>query len=357
MSATRWRQDFHITDGRKQFWDKKGCAWFSDVPGVGGLIAKQISDSSLMGPPRQSDTKAAQQSVLLLSLNCRCGSRTVIFVLFCMWLRPFSPSVTGGWADPSSNVTRKQLPTAETFLGEGQRRWRGGGKTRRGRGGECRCWNLEGATAQTGLPLFFPRESSQSSVKGREIRRGEFPYFFFFPVIPRVAVRGDRSERWKPSLCSTCTELSLNLSRCACWISPSPSWMTWWAPPPCLPPFCRRLFLFFLFARVHSNTLKQAVRATFMGVCTFKCLNANFYLRMCVCANTCVDMLARACSCSAALRGCLSRPAALHSSAYVHTWAWLYLHGELHLVHCSGWSVLFLLCNTCELVNQSHMTH
>lgn len=73
-----------------------------------------------------------------------------------------------------------------------------------------------------------------------------------------------------------------------------------------------------------------------------------------------VDVLVRACLCTAALWGCVfvqtcnSTPF-VPVSLCVHTWSQRYRHRELDLVHVCAWWVFFLLFSILELVNQSHV--
>lgn len=361
---------FYIADGRKQFRDKTGRRCFSDgavISGVGGLIQKPSPWFIFQGLTQTGGFwSSGTDSVLLPWLNC-CSRRrpwrrlSVLFFNFLLWFLHVADGavallawalqegiVHNSWALgqylPEDCETRKSsCRQLRRFLAREQRRWRrreGG----RGIGGG---WRKDETRKRKGVQLLEPGRSSgvdggQSSVKGR-VRDPSWgvPFSFFFSTIffstpfnSRCVYwewwgDSDPSEAWKPSLCSTCTEPSLNLSRCACWISPSPSWTTWWAPQtalsptltyPCLPECIP----------AHSCRLPISICPSFQWIWMLISTCEWMYLPAFTAAWS---MLVPACLCTAASWGCLSRPAALCSfSACVHIWALLHLLRELHLV-------------------------
>lgn len=103
-------------------------------------------------------------------------------------------------------------------------------------------WMVVGVWGKGGGGVSLRWISLQSSVIGLRSEQPDWgapPFSFFLLVLfvffvvvacsRALAARCVQGTAWKPNPCSACTERSLSLSRCACSISPSPSWTTWWA--------------------------------------------------------------------------------------------------------------------------------
>lgn len=137
-----------------------------------------------------------------------------------------------GQYPPEDGKTREQLLTVRRSL---VRRRRRGRKARRGRGVDG-CWCLGKRRWRGFFEVDFFAVLCDRTAK-RAARLGSSSFFIFssgficvFVVVARsraLAARCVQGTAWKPNPCSACTERSLSLSRCACSISPSPSWMTW----------------------------------------------------------------------------------------------------------------------------------